>query len=95
MVKEFLHISQIVVLSMELIHRQMRKTLLNTFDRIYIIDLHGSSKRKEVALDGSKDENVFDIMLGVSINIFIKSKQKQKKTLTEVFHFDLFGRRER
>jgi hypothetical protein len=35
---------------------------METFDSIYILDLHGSAKKKETALDGSKDENVFDIM---------------------------------
>ena len=58
-----------------LIHRKMRKKLLETFDKIYILDLHGNSKKKEVCPDGSKDENVFDIMQGVSINIFIKKKK--------------------
>jgi len=58
-----------------LIHRQMRKHLLETFDKIYILDLHGNNKKKETALDGSKDENVFDIMQGVSINIFIKTRR--------------------
>ena len=42
-------------------HRQMRKHLLETFDEIYILDLHGNAKKKETAPDGSKDENVFDI----------------------------------
>ena len=53
-------------------HRQMRKHLLTTFDKIYILDLHGNAKKKETAPDGGKDENVFDIMQGVSINIFVK-----------------------
>ncbi len=56
------------------IHRQMRKHLLETFDKIYILDLHGNSKKKETCPDGSKDENVFDIMQGVSINIFVKKR---------------------
>ena len=55
-----------------IIHRQMRKSLLEAFDEIYILDLHGNFRKKETALDGSKDENVFDIMQGVSINIFVK-----------------------
>ena len=50
----------------------MRKNLLDTFDTIYILNLHGNSKKKETAPDGSKDENVFDITQGVSINIFVK-----------------------
>lgn len=57
-----------------IIHRQMRKHLLETFDKIYILDLHGNAKKKETAPDGSSDQNVFDIMQGVSINIFVKKK---------------------
>jgi type I restriction-modification system DNA methylase subunit len=55
-------------------HRQMRKNLLETFDKIYILDLHGNSKKKETTPEGGKDENVFDIMQGVSINIFVKKR---------------------
>ena len=54
--------------------RGMRWHLQKTFDKIYTIDLHGNSKKKETAPDGSIDQNVFDIMQGVSINIFIKKK---------------------
>lgn len=57
-------------------HRQMRKSLLESFDKVYILDLHGNSKKKEKAPDGGKDENVFDIMQGVSINIFVKGGKK-------------------
>jgi len=57
-----------------IIHRQMRKNLAETFDKIYILDLHGNAKKKEVNPAGGKDENVFDIMQGVSINIFVKRK---------------------
>lgn len=74
-------------------HRQMRKALLETFDKIYILDLHGSAKKQETTPDGGKDENVFDIMQGVSINIFVKTKGKKKRTLAEVYHCDLYGRR--
>jgi predicted helicase len=49
--------------------------LLKTYDKIYIIDLHGNAKKKETAPDGSTDQNVFDIMQGVSINIFVKKKK--------------------
>ncbi len=78
-----------------LIHRQMRKHLLQTFDEIYILDLHGNSKKKETAPDGSKDENVFDIMQGVSINLFIKngSKITRPGDLGQVYHAELFGKR--
>lgn len=74
--------------------RGMRWELLRAFDFIYTIDLHGNSKKKEVAPDGSKDENVFDIMQGVSINFFIKTGKKKKNTLGRIFHFDLYGKRD-
>jgi len=77
-----------------IIHRQMRKHLLESFDNIYILDLHGNAKKKEVCPDGSTDQNVFDIMQGVSINIFVKNGNNQKNGLGKVFHFDLQGSRE-
>ena len=75
-------------------HRQMRKHLLESFDKIYILDLHGNAKKKEVCPDGSVDQNVFDIMQGVSINLFIKTGSKKPKELGEVFHYDLYGKRD-
>ena len=72
-----------------IIHRQMRKELMERFDEIYILDLHGNSRKKETALDGSKDENVFDIMPGVSINILVKKPHKTSGC--KVFHYDLTG----
>lgn len=77
-----------------IIHRQMRKELTRTFDKIYILDLHGNSRKKETALDGSKDENVFDIMQGVSINIFVKKPNDNNEHKCQVFHFDLLESRE-
>ncbi|MBO7101380.1 MAG: N-6 DNA methylase [Bacteroidales bacterium] len=74
-----------------IIHRQMRKVLMQKFDEIYILDLHGNGRKKEVAPDGSKDENVFDIMQGVSINILVKKPQKAEGC--KVYHCDLFGGR--
>src|SRR3989442_5179710 len=52
--------------------RGMRCSLLQSFDDIYILDLHGNSKKQEQAPGGSKDENVFDIQQGVAISIFVK-----------------------
>ena len=74
--------------------RGMRWHLLKTYDKIYTIDLHGNSKKKETAPDGSADVNVFDIMQGVSINIFVKTGKKKANELGKVFHFDLYGKRE-
>jgi predicted helicase len=75
-------------------HRQMRRNLLESFDKVYILDLHGNAKKKEVCPDGSVDQNVFDIMQGVSINIFIKTGKKKKNELGQVFHSELYGKRE-
>src|SRR5690554_2536587 len=73
--------------------RGMRWHLLKTYDKIYILDLHGNSKKKETAPDGSADINVFDIQQGVSINIFVKTGKKKTNELGEVFHFDKYGKR--
>lgn len=74
--------------------RGMRWHLLKTFDKIYTIDLHGNSTKKETCPDGSIDQNVFDIMQGVSINIFIKTGIKKQNELGKIFHYDLFGKRD-
>jgi hypothetical protein len=55
-----------------LTHRRMRESLLETFDEIYVLNLHGSAKKPESAPDGTKDENVFDITVGVAIALFAK-----------------------
>lgn len=70
--------------------RGMRKSLLNTFNRLYFLDLHGNSKKQERAPDGGKDENIFDIQQGVSISIFVKKPRMSKG----VFHADFWGTRE-
>ena len=73
--------------------RGMRYHLMETFDKIYVFDLHGNANKKEVGKNGEKDENVFDIKTGVSIILGIKKKNKSKK-LAEVYRFDIFGLRE-
>ena len=74
--------------------RGMRWSILKSFDVIYIIDLHGSSIKKEIAPNGKVDKNVFDIKQGVSINLFVKTGEKQKDEIAKVFHYDLYGARE-
>jgi predicted helicase len=59
--------------------RRMRRSLEQSFDEIYVMDLHGNSKKKEVSPDGLKDENVFDIQQGVSISLMLKQSQLVKK----------------
>jgi len=75
-----------------LIHRQMRKELMRAFDAIYIINLHGNSRKNEVSPDGSKDENVFDIMQGVSINILCRTPNHTASNC-HIYYTDLFGSR--
>ena len=72
--------------------RGMRRSLMNAFTEIYVLDLHGNSKKKERAPDGSPDENVFDIQQGVALGIFLKEPGKAGPA--KVFHADLWGVRE-
>ena len=78
--------------------RGMRQNLMSTFDDIYVLDLHGNTKKKEKCPDGSKDENVFDIQQGVAIGIFVKQSPDNLKhiaaTVAHVHHADLWGLRE-
>jgi len=74
-----------------LTHRRMRECLLDSFSNIYIMNLHGSSRRGERAPGNIKDENVFDIQQGVAIGIFVKSHEKAGK---KVYYADLWGTRE-
>jgi len=84
--------------------RGMRQHLMNTFDEIYVLDLHGNSLKKERCPDGSKDENVFDIRQGVAIAFFIKCSvaarlRRSGKSVEEdddhhVFHAERFSLRE-
>ncbi len=72
--------------------RGMRRSLLNSFDEIYILDLHGNALKKEKCPDGSADENVFDIRQGVAIALFIKKKNGGGEC--RVYHADAWGRRQ-
>ncbi len=76
--------------------RGMRKSLLETFDEIYLLDLHGNARKGEQAPDGGPDENVFNIQQGVAIGIFVKNERKdgEKKALASVYHADLWGIRD-
>jgi predicted helicase len=74
-----------------LTHRRMRESLMESFTDIYILNLHGSAKKQEVCPDGSKDENVFDITIGVAISLFVKEPDK---SACNVHYADLWGGRE-
>jgi predicted helicase len=74
--------------------RGMRWHLRNTFDVLYVLDLHGNSTKKETSPDGSVDANVFDIKTGVSIIFGVKKKSDKKtKDLADVYTSDLYGKR--
>jgi len=75
------------------ITRGMRRTLLETFDKAYILNVHGSSRIGERTPKGDKDENVFDIQQGVAISLYIKQEKTQKEK--KVYYFDLWGIREK
>jgi predicted helicase len=76
-----------------LIHRKMRGQLLQDFDKIYILNLHGSSRLQEKSPDGTLDQNVFDIMQGVSISILVKENNKNNKNC-KLYYKDIWGRKE-
>jgi predicted helicase len=81
--------------------RGMRQSLLNSFNEIYFLDLHGNSLKKERCPDGSKDENVFDIQQGVAIALFIKHNpelvegKKGEKEGCKIYHSEIWGLREK
>ena len=72
--------------------RGMRASLLRAFDKIYIVNLHGNAIKKEVTPGGGKDENIFDIMQGVSL--FVGLKKTTNIDWAEVNYCDLWGVRE-
>jgi len=72
--------------------RGMRQSILDSFDNVWVFDLHGNSLKKEKSPDGSKDENVFDIRAGVAITILVKNPSKKVQTIENA---NLFGSRER
>ena len=77
--------------------RGMRWHLMQTFDEIWTLNLHGNSKKKEAAPDGGKDECVFDIMQGVAITMMMKtgkaSRGDAKTRSCMVRYADLWGKR--
>jgi predicted helicase len=74
--------------------RGMRWRLAQTFDTIYVLNLHGNAKKKEIAPDGSNDENVFHIQQGVAIMFGVRTGQKKKGQLAKVWSADLWGSRQ-
>ncbi len=70
--------------------RGLRCSLLECYDELYILNLHGNARKKEETPQGAKDENVFNIKQGVSINLFVKKAQTTKQ---KIFYYDVYGER--
>ncbi|WRA43432.1 N-6 DNA methylase [Helicobacter pylori] len=70
--------------------RGLRRSLLECYDELYILNLHGNARKKEETPQGTKDENVFNIMQGVSINLFVKKVQATKQ---KIHYYDVYGER--
>lgn len=71
--------------------RGMRQQILNTFQKFFVLDLHGNSNKQEIAPDGSKDVNVFEIQQGVAILAGLRMPTEDSVR----GHRDLFGLREK
>ncbi|PDW47721.1 DNA methyltransferase [Helicobacter pylori] len=70
--------------------RGLRRSLLECYDELYILNLHGNARKKEETPQGAKDENIFNIMQGVSINLFVKKAQATKQ---KIYYYDVYGER--
>ncbi len=74
--------------------RGLRRSLLECYDELYILNLHGNARKKEETPQGAKDENVFNIKQGVSINLFVKKAQAtRQKILQKIYYYDVYGQR--
>ncbi|UOR88893.1 N-6 DNA methylase [Helicobacter pylori] len=70
--------------------RGLRRSLLECYDELYILNLHGNARKKEKTPQGTDDENVFNIKQGVSINLFAKKAQTTKQ---KIHYYDVYGER--
>ena len=74
--------------------RGMRRSLMATFDELYVLDLHGSSRPPEPAPDGAKDENIFDVRAGIAIAFFVRYPERDRANRSKIYYADLWGPRE-
>lgn len=70
----------------------MRQSLMKTFDKIFLLNLHGG--RGEKSPDGTEDENVFDIRRGVVIGQFVKESVSSTRE-AKIYYHDIWGSREK
>lgn len=73
--------------------RDLRNQLLKDFTIVYILNLHGSTRWKELSPDGDPDQNVFDIQQGVAILLLVKNSGDTWNE-NQVFYADLWGSKE-
>ncbi len=79
--------------------RLMRHELLRVFPHIEILDLHGNRKKHEIAPDGNRDENVFDLDQGIAISLLCRpvtaARSASESGATSVIRYtDLWGSRD-
>lgn len=72
--------------------RGMRASLLRSFDKIYIVNLHGRASKKDLPPTGKKNENIFDITQGIAL--FIGLKTTKSSAWAKVYYTDVWGTRE-
>ncbi|MDE0682412.1 MAG: N-6 DNA methylase, partial [Candidatus Poribacteria bacterium] len=72
--------------------RGMRKSLLDSFNAIYLLNLHGSNRRTEAVPTAQSDENVFDISQGVCILLCVK--ESDNPAPATIYYADMWGARE-
>ena len=72
--------------------RGMRKSLIDSFNAIYVLNLHGSIRIQEAVPEGQKDENVFDISQGVCIMLCVK--EHDNPAPAKVYYKDVWGSRQ-
>ena len=73
--------------------RGMRQSLLEGFNAIYLLNLHGSSRKTEAVPTAQRDENVFDISQGVCILLCVKERDNPAQA--KVYYADMWGSREK
>ena len=72
--------------------RGMRQSLLDSFNSLYILNLHGSQRRQEAVPNNQNDENVFDIIQGVCIMLCVKERDNDEPA--KIYHEDMWGTRQ-
>lgn len=73
--------------------RGVRQALLSTFNKVYVVDLHGDAMSGDKPASGIQDENVFDITKGAAISIFVRTRGANRSKAATVSYVSLRGSR--